>query len=339
MRLLSRDQFRASVFARDKHRCVACGAAAVDAHHVLERRLFPDGGYYLENGVSLCAACHVKAEGTEISCERLREAAKIAAPALPPQLAADQPYDKWGNPVLPNGTRLRGELFYEEPVQKALAPLLSLFTDRVKYPRTLHLPWSPGRSGDDRVLPSLGGLAAGDVVVTAKMDGENTTLMRSCLHARSLEWEPHPSRTMVKALHARVARDIPEGWRVCGENLQAVHSIRYANLPDLFLVFSVWDERNRCLPWAETVEWASLLDLATVPVLYRGPWDEAVVRGLHAPTLGGDPCEGYVARPEEGFPYADFKRRVGKYVRAGHVQTGPDWTRRAVEMNGVAGAA
>jgi TatA/E family protein of Tat protein translocase len=134
---------------------------------------------------------------------------------------------------------------------------------RVKYPRTYHLPWSPGRTSDDRVLPSLDGFIGEDVVVTAKMDGENTTLRRECLHARSLDWEPHPSRTMIKALHARVAADIPAGWRLCGENLQAVHSIRYTQLPDVFLLFSVWDERNRCLSWAETLDWALLLDLAT----------------------------------------------------------------------------
>lgn len=285
--------------------------------------------------MSLCAPCHLKAEDTTLSCEALREAAKITAPVLPPQLTADQRYDKWGNPVLPNGTRLRGELFYDEPVQKVLAPVLSLFTDRVKYPRTYHLPWSPGRSADDRVLPSLDGFVGEDVVVTAKMDGENTTLMRDCLHARSLDWEPHPSRTMIKALHARVAPDIPAGWRLCGENLQAVHSIRYTHLPNVFLLFSVWDERNRCLSWAETLDWASLLDLETVPVLYRGPWDEALVRALHESTREGDPCEGYVVRTSEGFPYADFKRRVGKYVRAAHVQTDQHWMRRAVELNGI----
>ena len=206
---------------------------------------------------------------------------------------------------------------------------------RVKYPRTHHLPWSPGRTSDDRVLESLEGFEGRDVVVTAKMDGENTTLMRSCLHARSLDWEPHPSRTMIKALHARVAADIPEGWRLCGENLQAVHSIRYESLPDVFLLFSVWDERSRCLSWGETLDWASLLDLATVPVLYRGPWDEGLVRGLYRPTLDGDPCEGYVVRTSEGFPYGEFKRRVGKYVRAHHVQTDQHWAHQAVVPNGL----
>jgi len=43
--LLTRDEFREAVFARDHHRCVICRNEGKDAHHILERRLFDDGGY------------------------------------------------------------------------------------------------------------------------------------------------------------------------------------------------------------------------------------------------------------------------------------------------------
>ena len=43
-------------------------------------------------------------------------------------------------------------------------------TDRVKYPRTMHLPWSPGLQNDDRVIKSLDRLIGRTVVVTEKMD-------------------------------------------------------------------------------------------------------------------------------------------------------------------------
>ena len=66
-----RDAFREGVFARDRHRCVVCRAPAVDAHHLIERRLFPDGGYVLDNGVSLCGAHHREAEATTISVSRV----------------------------------------------------------------------------------------------------------------------------------------------------------------------------------------------------------------------------------------------------------------------------
>jgi hypothetical protein len=202
-KLLTRDEFREGVFARDGHRCVVCGEPAVDAHHLVERRLWPDSGYYMLNGASLCAEHHVAAEQTLISCDDLRTRCGIQRVILPPHLYVDaeQPYDKWGNPILPNGQRLRGELFDDESVQKVLSPVLHLFTSRVKYPRTFHFPWSPGRTNDDRVMDDPNAAFGGaEVVVTEKCDGENTTFYRDYLHARSIDYAPHPSRDRVRII-------------------------------------------------------------------------------------------------------------------------------------------
>src|SRR5260221_219878 len=153
MKLLTRDEFREAVFERDDHKCVVCGKPAIDAHHIMERRLWQDGGYYLENGASLCEEHHLMAESTKLDCEMIREFAGIKPVALPPHLYKDQKYDKWGNPIMFDCSRLRGELFYDESVQKIIAPYLGIFnTLRVKYPRTYHLPWSPSVTSDDRVL-------------------------------------------------------------------------------------------------------------------------------------------------------------------------------------------
>lgn len=161
-RLLTRDQFREGVFDRDGNRCVLCGQAAQDAHHILERRLWSDGGYYLSNGASVCGPCHLRCERTEVSVETLREACGITKPVIPAHMYRDLSYDKWGNIILANGNRLRGELFYDASVQKIMGeglidgmPVLDLFTNRVKYPRTHHLPWSQGQTEDDRVLTDL----------------------------------------------------------------------------------------------------------------------------------------------------------------------------------------
>lgn len=105
---------------------------------------------------------------------------------------------------------------------------------RVHYPRTPHLPWSPGATADDVRTTDLSGLAGREVVVTEKLDGENTTLYRDGLHARSLDSAHHPSRAWVKSLHGSVASAIPEGWRVCGENMYARHSLGYDDLDSWF---------------------------------------------------------------------------------------------------------
>src|SRR5690606_33193847 len=136
---------------------------------------------------SLCGECHLKAESTQISCNEIREAAGINEILLPPHLYRDQEYDKWGNPILSNGSRLKGELFDDHSVQKVLKPVLHLFVNRVKYPRTYHLPWSPGMTKDDRMMDSDKAFEGKEVIAVVKMDGENTTMYQDYIHARALE--------------------------------------------------------------------------------------------------------------------------------------------------------
>jgi hypothetical protein len=333
--LLSRDNFRNAVFKRDAHKCVVCGEAAADAHHIMERRLFDNGGYYLENGASLCPAHHIQAEQTLISPAQLREAIGIKTVILPEHLYDDQEYDKWGNIILPNGQRLKGELFHDESVQKVLKPVLSLFTHYVKYPRTHHLPWSLGMHDDDRMHTSTEQWKGKQVVVTEKMDGENTTMYSDHIHARSIESKKHPSRTWVKNFWSKIAHDIPPGWRICGENLYAKHSIRYNDLRSYFLGFSVWDDNNFCLDWNTTKEFFELLGIRPVRTIYTGSYDEDFIKGI-VRILNFDTVEGYVLRTADGFLYKDFKTAVGKFVRPNHIKTTKHWMHgQEMKVNGL----
>ena len=331
--LLSRDAFREGVFARDQHKCVHCGLPGKDAHHIIERRLFPDGGYYLANGVTLCERCHLGAEATLIDPETLRRDAGITESLLPPHFFPDGVYDKWGNQILDNGMRMRGELFEEEPVQKMLAPVMHLFSEKIKYPRTMHFPWSPNLQNDDRMLQTTEGWEGVEYVFTEKMDGEGTTFYNGELHARSLEFEQHPSRTFIKAIWAQCGYDIPKGYRVCGENLTAKHSIRYEGLTSYFEVFNIWNGLT-CLSWDETLEWTALLGLQHVPVLHRGPYSDALCKEICA-TVHPEKQEGVVARPARAFHMREYPFIVGKYVRKGHVQTDQHWMSKPVEFNGL----
>ena len=94
--LLSREQFRKKVFERDKGRCVFCREAAADAHHILDRKLFKDGGYYLNNGAAVCSKHHLDCEEGRISVEDIRYACRIVNMVLPPGLDPGLRYDKWG---------------------------------------------------------------------------------------------------------------------------------------------------------------------------------------------------------------------------------------------------
>lgn len=312
-KLLLRDDFREGVFKRDNHTCVICGDPGQDAHHIIERRLFSDGGYYLDNGATLCGPCHIKAEETTISCNEIREKAGIKNLILPDHLYFDIEYDKWGNIILPNGNRLRGELFEDESVQKIMRQggVLDLFVKHIKYPRTYHLPWS-NLLKDDRMMGSDENFRGKRVIGTLKMDGENTSMYNDHIHARSIDSGSHPSRNKVKDIWAQISWMLDDDMRICGENLYAVHSIQYEDLPSYFMMFSMWIG-NTCLSWDETVEYAKIFGLETVPVFYDGIYDEEAIK--EAFSEHETQHEGYVIRLAEEFNYGQFRDSIGKYVR------------------------
>lgn len=205
---------------------------------------------------------------------------------------------------------------------------------RYKYPKTMHLPWSPGLQNDDRLMPDVDCFLGKEVVITEKMDGENTTMYRDYIHARSIDSQNHPSRNWVKGRHGRIKHLIPEGWRICGENLYATHSIHYEDLTDYFMLFSVWSRGNVCMSWNITEQYAKILDVPTVPVLYRGKWDEWVkVHALTDAFVYQDGKEGYVVRVADSFCYTDFDKSVAKYVRKDHIQTDEHWMNKAIVPN------
>lgn len=204
-----------------------------------------------------------------------------------------------------------------------------------KYPRTYHLPWSPGTTSEDRILTSTDHFVGKQIVVTEKLDGENTTMYCDHIHARSRDSRNHPSRNFVKGIWGSIQHDIPKGWRICGENMYAKHSIHYNRLTAYFYIFGIYNENNSCLSWTETKEFANLLGLQTVPELYIGPWNEDLLKtlyGLFIPTFG-DTSEGFVVRTTESFSYFAFADHVAKFVREHHVQTSEFWMNEAIVPN------
>jgi hypothetical protein len=209
-----------------------------------------------------------------------------------------------------------------------------------KYPRTLHLPWSLSMTTDDKILKDTSSFQGREIIVTVKQDGENTSLYRDHFHARSLDSRHHPSRNWIRDFHEARKEDIPENFRICGENLYASHSIYYKNLPSYFMAFSLWDnENNSCLSWDETLDYLELLDIVPVPVIYRGLFNETSIKdaweayckeAYKSPDIVE---EGYVVRSTESFHYKDFKKNVTKFVRKGHVQTSEHWMSEKIIPN------
>jgi len=201
----------------------------------------------------------------------------------------------------------------------------------VKYPRTPHLPWSPGVDDDDIIIDTVDSFVGKEVVVTEKMDGECTTMYRDHIHARSIDSGYHQSRSRVKSMHGNISYMIGENQRICGENMFWVHSIVYTSLPSYFLMFNFW-EGDTCKSWDDTVVMATSLGLSLVKVLYRGMFDEDAIKALYDNSME-DTVEGYVVRVADSFTQTDFQTSMAKFVRKDHVQSDEHWMRSGGELN------
>lgn len=212
-------------------------------------------------------------------------------------------------------------------------------TSRIKYPRTLHLPRSPGATSEDKMLNSdemTKNFYGKYQLITEKMDGENTTLYCDYMHARSLDSRHHSSRDWVKRFQSEIGHNIPDRWRFCGENLFAKHSISYDNLDSYFYGFSIWDENNICLDTETTKEWFELLGIQHVPIISHyysicNEWDFYIYDLAEEVVKQGK--EGIVIRNRDSFHFDDFKTNVAKYVRANHVTTDKHWAHQEIIPN------
>jgi ATP-dependent RNA circularization protein (DNA/RNA ligase family) len=212
-----------------------------------------------------------------------------------------------------------------------------MIQDRTKYPRTFHLSFSEALQNDDKLIDSLDKFEGQEVVVTIKMDGENTSLYPDgYLHARSIDSKTNWTRDIAKKILSVIRNDIPDGYRLCCENVYAKHSIHY---PDNYLegylyLLSIWNDKNECLSWDDTLEYAELLDLPTPQILYKGIFDEKKIKEL-VKTLDTELQEGFVVRLTRKIEFNEFSECFTKYVRAGHVQDDAEhWLKNAIP-NGI----
>ncbi len=208
----------------------------------------------------------------------------------------------------------------------------------IKYPHTPYLPFSPSIENidsetSDKLIIDVNWLADKNLAITEKMDGENTTMYTDHIHARSLDSRHHESRSWVKALHSSIKHLIPKGWRICGENLYAMHSIKYEELPSYFMVFSIWNQSNHCIGWEETKEICKRLGLETVPEINPFTADkiDLVNPSIDLTKLEGK--EGFVIRNADTFHFDYFTMNLAKWVRMNHIQTDEHWMSKPVEKN------
>ena len=92
-------------------------------------------------------------------------------------------------------------------------------------------------------------------------------------------------------------------------------------------------DNNIWIPWEKVEEYSYLLEIPTVPVLFKGIINsekelQSIINKLTSdPSELGGMREGIVARNAEIFHNDDFSTNVLKWVRKDHVTTDIHWTR------------
>lgn len=210
----------------------------------------------------------------------------------------------------------------------------------MKYPRTYHLPFSPGTTSDDRILHGdwFAYYKGKEVVFTEKLDGENTAMNVVDVYARSHGaptrspwsrnlWDP------ADGLYWRIKPYIGENETLYGENLYGEHSIHYSKLPSYWHLFGI-NDGERWYGWDEVKEFSQIIGVPHVPELYRTVLnDESEVKAIideimaHPSTYNDTEKEGVVMRLTSSYKIDEFPNCVCKWVRPHHVQTDEHWTR------------
>lgn len=202
-----------------------------------------------------------------------------------------------------------------------------------KYPRTLHLPQSLSVTSDDKVHKSIEQFKGMEVVITEKMDGENTTIYCDGTHARSIDGRYHPSRAWMKQFAATISPHLDSRERICGEYLYARHSITYENLETYFYGFG-WFIDGDLQSWDDMLQRFEEFKIKHVPVLYHGHYYDGLIEETIS-KLDLTKQEGFVLRYASYIKEDQFSSMVGKFVRNGHVQTDKHWMYTEIVKNGI----
>jgi hypothetical protein len=358
----TREKFREQCRERDNETCLVpwCDEYPEDVHHILERELWQDGGYVIDNGASVCNHHHRLAETNDIPPQAFWLWAGIEEPPLPESVSTKD-VDKWGSEfeTPPHGDKRR---YRKYPSSRHLLPLYWRDEDTLAKTRM---------ESDDTGLDTIDDFLGIPLVVTHKIDGGNCTLV-------SGEGEPVRARNGrtpkegMRPMYAEgglywthnVGQKLPEHLQIAGEWVYEKHSIHYGceceeqcddvgpYISELtgvedgsayFQVFGVYDNHlNMWLSWPSTEYWADKLGFPTAPVVYcESSEDTATFESeyeacnqliQYARDVIENGGEGIVVRSKFPFHFGQFSRKLGKYVRENHVKdTDERWERTLVE--------
>lgn len=221
-----------------------------------------------------------------------------------------------------------------------------------KFPRTEHLVDLGAATSDDLILTKFEtGSLQGDIVVEEKVDGGCMGISLSPdlgilvqNRSRYITFKTHAQFAKLgvwveshrQQLHDLLYKDaqLPERYMLFGEWVAATHAIHYTSLPDLFLVFDLYDRLEDM--FVSRPELSGLLretDIQQVPLMFECTGikiADLCEMSKHRSALRDGPVEGvYVRIQEDGKTLQRYK-----IVRADFTPGNSGW-RKQTTMNGL----
>ncbi len=213
-------------------------------------------------------------------------------------------------------------------------------TMHIKFPRIYHIPSSPKKGCDDKVANTdyFRYLNGQEIVMTAKLDGGNTCVtMEGLVFARSHgQTTTDPSFDYLKSQVPKWVDTLTKReLDMYGENLYHVHTIQYLTLPSWFFVIGFRHRPSGIwLPWDEVMLISHLLQIPTVPVLYRGVFtdqslfEQKIIACSKQSQYNEKHPEGVVVRKTSAFIDQIFNSSVFKWVSNQFIIDGDHWQKK-----------
>lgn len=205
-----------------------------------------------------------------------------------------------------------------------------------KYPRTYHLPFSPGVQSDDKIIRDIKPFIGREVTVTEKADGGCTILSQGEAWSRA---SGNPATegwfAMVRKWHAWKTSTWDPNTSLYGEDLYGIHAIDYGEIPEnnTFRPFNLLQD-GKWSSYDHRIKVIEGLEMVPVPLVFRGVFNSEkqlstfLANEIKKPsrlTNAGSSIEGFVIQSVDEFAFEDFSYNVCKYVRANHVQSNTHW--------------
>ncbi len=185
-------------------------------------------------------------------------------------------------------------------------------------------------------------LFKGECLITEKTDGANTGIFKkdgkiSLQKKGDIVDYSHPQFSYFQNEwyfnNIEKIKKLPDNIVVYGELLRCVHTVYYDKLSDWWLVFDIYDlKQKNYLEWEEVVKICKTAGLHTVPLIYKGKLKKDDLL-KYVPTVSkfGDIAEGIVVK--------NYEQQVrGKFVKPEFIKAIDNdtfWRNRKIKLNKV----